>query len=283
MVYTVETKSIQNYLQCSITFDNASTIVNAALVRSILKSAPHLCNPIIHPQFKKLQFLCHHSFIPLHQHITKTTLFHSLPIHKIIFDITQQVKHLVEEEKKSFLGFHPNHVYVIDGNQFIYLSGEYIGNLFWDHPSRCKFISIEEPIRCNDFFLSPEQWNLTSLPARVDYRCCFYSLATLFAYIYILQRKWALRSLEKLSIQEEEEEIDDDHRSSHEMSCRGVELVSFSKEYESFQLLCQTQLNTKSANVIHLLSTFPIYNTKLFYFLKRCLCPVAKERTIVFI
>ena len=121
MGYTIETKPIQNYIQCSITFchdeEDQDVMMNAALLRSIVKSA-HLCNPIISPKFKKLQFACH-KIVSLHQHMAKMTLFHSLNLHKIIFDITHQVKHIVEEENKSFVGFHPNHVYVIDDNKFI--------------------------------------------------------------------------------------------------------------------------------------------------------------------
>lgn len=279
MDYSIETKAIQNYFQCSISFHNIDT-TNIALMRSLLHSGM-LCNPIILSKYKKLQFVCL-SILPLHQYIAKIKLFHPFHFHKIIFDITNQVKYLIEVEKKSFLGFHPNHIYVVDHNKFIYLSGEYICNLKWNPQTQCKYMTIPTPITPNDLFYSPEYFNITSLPANVNYECCFYSLGVLFSYVYILQRKWSLHCLDKLSIKEEEEKEEDDYDSyeNNNNDNEGLELVPHnSKEYETFQLSWQGQLNQPSSEPLSILSSFPIYNTKLFYFLKRCL----QERMVVFI
>ena len=154
----------------------------------------------------------------------KSFLNSSLPyelVLKIIYQLSIQLKYLIETHNETFIGYNINNVMVIDDTTFVYISNEELYKIESDH------ITITYPFSRNDFYMSPDISNIKEIPSKVHYKSVFYSLGCLM--------------VDCLSHEEEE-------RNPHKM-----------------------------------LDKLPIKQTKLYYFLKRCLSEEPNNRFLLFI
>ena len=98
---------------------------------------------------------------------------------KMLQDLTTQLKYLLETYKKTFLGYNPNNLIIIDGNKFIYLSNDYLKDINDDK------VLVSYPFMSNDFFLSPEFLMIKELPYYIHYKTSYFSLACLVIYVLL--------------------------------------------------------------------------------------------------
>jgi hypothetical protein len=98
---------------------------------------------------------------------------------KMLLDLTTQLKYLLETYKKTFLGYNPNNLIIIDGNKFIYLSNDYLKDINDDK------VLVSYPFMSNDFFLSPEFLMIKELPYYIHYKTSYFSLACLVIYVLL--------------------------------------------------------------------------------------------------
>jgi hypothetical protein len=98
-------------------------------------------------------------------------------IHKLIYDLSTQLKYLINKYGKCFIGYSIKHVIVVDDNTFIYLpNNEDICDIEDDA------ITITCPFSQDDFFQSPETILVNSVPSYIHYKTVYYSLACLIMY-----------------------------------------------------------------------------------------------------
>jgi len=111
---------------------------------------------------------------------------------RFIDNITKQLLYL-KHLGFGFYGFNVNDIVTID-NTFILCSTQYMLPLY----DECFIFT--SPIKM-PYFSSPELFNITSLPFKVSYKCCYYSLGLLVVFsllnIYVLVDN-ELKTFEKI-------------------------------------------------------------------------------------
>jgi len=95
---------------------------------------------------------------------------------KMVSDLSLQLNYLLKTYKQTFLGYNPDNLIVVDGNKYIYISNEYLLNIDEDE------VTITSPFSQEDFFMSPELYNVKELPANVHYKTIYFSLGSIIIY-----------------------------------------------------------------------------------------------------
>ena len=160
----------------------------------------------------------------------KSFLNSSLPyelVLKIIYQLSIQLKYLIETHNETFIGYNINNVIVIDDTTFVYISNEELCKIEVDQ------ITITYPFSRNDFYISPDISNIKEIPSTVHYKSVFYSLGCLILDCLFFTH---------------EEANEDEERTPHKI-----------------------------------LDKLPMKQTKLYYFLKRCLSEEPNNRYLLFI
>ena len=93
---------------------------------------------------------------------------------KMVLDLSLQLNYLQNKYKKTFLGYNPDNLIVVDGNKFIYISNEHLIDIDDEEE-----ITITFPFSQNDFLMSPELCNIKELPAKAHYKTAYFSLGTI--------------------------------------------------------------------------------------------------------
>ena len=95
-------------------------------------------------------------------------------VYKLIYDLSIQLKYLIETCGKCFIGYSLKHVIVVDDNKFVYIP---------NNEDMCDIddnnITITCPFSQDDFFQSPETISVNSIPSYIHYKTSYYSLACL--------------------------------------------------------------------------------------------------------
>lgn len=160
----------------------------------------------------------------------KTFLKASLPyelVLKIIYQLSIQLKYLIETHNETFIGYNINNVIVIDETTFVYISNEELCKI------EVEQITITYPFSRTDFYISPDISNIKEIPSTVHYKSVFYSLGCLILDCLLFK---------------DEEANEDEERTPHKI-----------------------------------LDKLPLKQTKLYYFLKRCLSEEPNNRYLLFI
>ena len=160
----------------------------------------------------------------------KTFLKDTLPyelVLQIIYQLSTQLKYLIETHNETFIGYNINNVIVIDDTTFVYISNEELCNIEFDQ------ITISYPFSRKDFYISPDISKITELPSQVHYKSVFYSLGCLILDCLLFKH-------------EEAEEAEE--RNPHKI-----------------------------------LDKLPLKQTKLYYFLQKCLSEEPNNRYLLFI
>ena len=158
-----------------------------------------------------------------------------LSIEKVSFLIHFLIKQIkfLESRDCTFYGFDIDDVIVINEETFGIVTSDYIMSIETDkETNNNKTICFLTPFM-KPYFSSPEIIKLTSLPCKLSYKACYYSLASIAIYLF-----------------------------SGEYILKGNEIMTDSE-----------------IDVI----MRPIYNTKLYWFLKRCLHSKAESRLLFYI
>jgi hypothetical protein len=96
---------------------------------------------------------------------------------KLLYYLTRQIKYN-ELTNYSFYGFNLDDILVIDEKIFVIVNANYLA------PIKNNEIILnylfEKP-----YFNNPEIINIKSLPAKINYKCCYYSLGCLVTYLLL--------------------------------------------------------------------------------------------------
>ena len=96
---------------------------------------------------------------------------------KMVLDLSLQLDYLLKKWSKTFLGYNPDNLIVVDGNKFIYISNEYLLDIDDEEE-----VTISFPFSQKDFLLSPELYNIKELPSNVYYKTTYFSLGVIIIY-----------------------------------------------------------------------------------------------------
>lgn len=95
-------------------------------------------------------------------------------IYKIIKDLVIQMKYLIDEESKLFIGYNKDDIIVINEEIFIYLGSQLLMDLDVNLD-----MNIYIPYDKSDFYFSPELNNIRFLPTKISYKSSYYSFGYL--------------------------------------------------------------------------------------------------------
>lgn len=147
---------------------------------------------------------------------------------KFIDDLSKQIFFL-NSLKYGFYGFDIDDILFIDGT-FILCSTQYLLELHNNQEQ--DLIIFTCPIK-QPYFSSPELFKLTSLPSKINHKCCYYSLGLLV--VFLLLDKYLL--------------VGNEIKTSEEIN-----------------------------KIIQ-----PLYNTKIYWFIKRCLDDDINNRKLLLV
>lgn len=160
----------KNYYNGNIEFNKPQNI----LINSLIKSGL-LNNAIAEDNYKNVYFKC--SSMCLLQDIFK--MLKPINIYKMIYDISSQMRYLLEDENSVFIGFVPRHILVVNEDTYLYINGEHLGTI--DDQAN---IEIKYPPNSQDYIFAPELYEITELPCKINYKCSYYSVGILYLYMF---------------------------------------------------------------------------------------------------
>lgn len=213
----------KNYYNGNIEFNKPQNILINSLIKSEL-----LNNAIAEDNYKNIYFKC--SSMCLLQDIFEK--LKPINIYKMIFDISKQMRYLLEDENSVFIGFNPRHILVINEDTYLYINGEYLEKI-----DKNENIEIKYPPNSEDYILAPELYEITELPCKINYKCSYYSVGILYLYMFKI------------------------------IETKNTQIID-TKDIEE---------------ITQLLKTLSISNSKIFYFLQRCLQKNPVNRQIIFV
>ena len=95
---------------------------------------------------------------------------------QMVSSLATQMKYLIETQNSCFYLFDTDHLIVIDGNKFLYMSNDHMANVTPDGK-----VMLIQPFgkKIPKTFVSPELTRVVCIPSKVDYRTAYYSLGAL--------------------------------------------------------------------------------------------------------
>ena len=100
---------------------------------------------------------------------------------KMTHNLVTQLNYLITQFSKTFLGFSPKNLIIIDKIKFIYLCDEFLLDIIKNGENGEKLL-IKSPFTHNDFFLAPELFSVKEIPSFVNYKVSYFSLGYLILY-----------------------------------------------------------------------------------------------------
>jgi hypothetical protein len=94
---------------------------------------------------------------------------------KMTYQLSNQLKYIIENFKQTFIGYNKENVIVIDDSNFLYLPSH--SELYQINSD--NNILITTPFYSKDFYLSPEMYIIKEIPSYIHYKCVYYSLGCL--------------------------------------------------------------------------------------------------------
>ena len=160
----------KNYYNGNIEFNKPQNI----LINSLIKSGL-LNNAIAEDNYKNVYFKC--SSMCLLQDIFKK--LKPINIYKMIYDISSQMRYLLEDQNSVFIGFDPRHILVVNMDTYLYINGKHLEKI-----DDQENIEIKYPPNSQDYILAPELYEITELPCKINYKCSYYSIGILYLYMF---------------------------------------------------------------------------------------------------
>jgi hypothetical protein len=160
----------KNYYNGNIEFNTTQT----NLINSFIKTGL-LNNAIAEDNYKNIYFKC--SSMCLLQDIFENMKPRN--IYKMIYDISSQMRYLLEEENSVFIGFDPKHILVVNEDTYLYINGENLERI-----DKQENIEIKYPPNSEDYILAPELYEISELPCKINYKCSYYSVGILYLYMF---------------------------------------------------------------------------------------------------
>lgn len=101
---------------------------------------------------------------------------------KILQTLSNQLNYLLQYESKTIIGYQTNQIILINGETPAFLGSQLIAEL---DPEGENLATICCLFNTKEFFAAPELLKINRLPAKVHYKSCYYSLASLIIYLLI--------------------------------------------------------------------------------------------------
>lgn len=96
---------------------------------------------------------------------------------KLLYDLSIQLKFLIETYKKCYIGLSPRDIIVINNTYCFCINKDLLFDIQKNN------IVINNPFVKNGVFFAPEILDINHIPATVDYKCSYYSLGLIILYI----------------------------------------------------------------------------------------------------
>jgi hypothetical protein len=100
---------------------------------------------------------------------------------KMTYNLVTQLNYLITQFSKTFLGFSPKNLIIIDKSKFIYLCDEFLLDIIKNGENGEKIL-IKSPFTRDDFFLAPELLSIKEIPTFINYKVSYFSLGYLILY-----------------------------------------------------------------------------------------------------
>ena len=178
----------KNYYNGNIEFNKPQNI----LINSLIKSGL-LNNAIAEDNYKNVYFKC--SSMCLLQDIFK--MLKPINIYKMIYDISSQMRYLLEDQNSVFIGFDPRHILIVNEDTYLYINGEHLEKI-----DNQENIEIKYPPNSQDYILAPELYEISDLPCKINYKCSYYSIGILYLYMF---KTIETKNMQKIDANDEEE------------------------------------------------------------------------------
>ena len=94
-------------------------------------------------------------------------------------NLVTQLNYLISHFSKTFLGFSPENLIIVDKSKFVYLCDEFLLDIIENEENE---VLIKFPFGNNDFFWAPELSLIKEIPSFVNYKVSYYSLGYLILY-----------------------------------------------------------------------------------------------------
>ena len=178
----------KNYYNGNIEFNKPQNI----LINSLIKSGL-LNNAIAEDNYKNVYFKC--SSMCLLQDIFEK--LKPINIYKMIYDISSQMRYLLEDQNSVFIGFDPRHILVVNEDTYLYINGEHLEKI-----DDQENIEIKYPPNSQDYILAPELYEITELPCKINYKCSYYSVGILYLYIFNIIETKRIQKIDTNDVEE---------------------------------------------------------------------------------
>ena len=97
---------------------------------------------------------------------------------KMTHNLVTQLNYLITHFSKTFLGFSPKNLIIIDKSKFVYLCDEFLLDII----KNGEKLLIKSPFTRDDFFFAPELLSVKEIPSFVNYKVSYFSLGYLILY-----------------------------------------------------------------------------------------------------
>ena len=154
---------------------------NEALIKSIAKTKIIL-GATTTEKYKTLSFkatsvLTFSDFQRVLERENKTNKLTYNLLLKMTHNLVTQLNYLITHFSKTFLGFSPKNLVVIDKHKFVYLCDEFLLDI-----KKEEKLLISFPFTRDDFFWAPELQNVKEIPSFVHYKVSYFSFGCLLLY-----------------------------------------------------------------------------------------------------
>lgn len=105
-------------------------------------------------------------------------------IAKMIRTLSIQLNYLIECESTTIIGYNPEDIIVINDEKFAFIGSELVANIDFN------MATISCPFSTNDFFVSPELFNIKEIPSKVHFKVAYFSLALLLVYMLLADNEF---------------------------------------------------------------------------------------------
>jgi hypothetical protein len=158
---------------------------NEALIKSLLKTRIIL-GATTTEKYRSLTFKATSvlTFFDFQKELERENKSLKLPYNlalKMTLNLVTQLNYLITQFSKTFLGFSPRNLIIIDKSKFVYLCDEFLLDIIKNGENGEKLL-IKSPFTRDDFFFSPELLSVKEIPSFVNYKVSYFSLGYLILY-----------------------------------------------------------------------------------------------------
>lgn len=96
--------------------------------------------------------------------------------------LSKQLNYLIEQEKKTWIGYNIHDIIVINDERFLFLNDELMTDIV---SVKTEMAILYSPFSPKEIFISPELVEITSVPSFFHFKACYFSLGCLLLYCWL--------------------------------------------------------------------------------------------------